>query len=308
VISQEVNNFAILARGIDEKTNRLSDLTLYDYSTPDKINIVTAKAGKIYFSPDLSKLLIDLENGEIHESQVSGTTYYRKLYFTKHRMAVNADQFSFQQSNDSHRGDRELSAQAMLRYTDSLKQICAGYEETLEEEIGGVFFGKATYTNLSTPSVQTATLDERYHRVLTQLYNDKNAIITSSVHVDDISKEIDKYMVEVHKKYALPVACLVFILLGAPLGVMTRKGGFGMAGSISLFFFIVYWAFLIGGEKLADRGLLTPFWGMWAANVIMGALGVFLLYRSVKETVTLNFAFLRRFVPKNWRSPEEESQ
>jgi len=56
------------------------------------------------------------------------------------------------------------------------------------------------------------------------------------------------------------------LFIGAPLGVMTRKGGFGMAASVSLFSFLVYWAFLIGGEKLADRNIISPFWGMWSAN------------------------------------------
>ena len=66
------------------------------------------------------------------------------------------------------------------------------------------------------------------------------------------------YLVEVHKKYALPVACFVFILLGAPLGALAKRGGIGMGVGLSIGFFILYWAFLIGGEKLADRGHHRP--------------------------------------------------
>ncbi|MCZ7614249.1 MAG: LptF/LptG family permease [Ignavibacteriaceae bacterium] len=54
---------------------------------------------------------------------------------------------------------------------------------------------------------------------------------------------------------------------------MVRKGGFGIAASISLLFFLIYWAFLIGGEKLAERGFFSPFIGMWAANFLLGFLG-----------------------------------
>ena len=89
----------------------------------------------------------------------------------------------------------------------------------------------------------------------------------------------------------MPAACVIFILLGAPLGVMVRKGGFGMAASISLFFFVIYWAFLIGGEKLADRDMLSPFWGMWAANVFLGVIGLLLLIRAAKEAVIIKFDF-----------------
>ena len=108
-------------------------------------------------------------------------------------------------------------------------------------------------------------------------------------------------MVEINKKYALPAACIIFILLGAPLGVMVRKGGFGMAASISLFFFVIYWAFLIGGEKLADRDMLSPFWGMWTANVVLGIIGLLLLIRAAKEAVIIRFDFIKKLIPKQWK-------
>ncbi len=114
-------------------------------------------------------------------------------------------------------------------------------------------------------------------------------------------------MVDVHKKYAIPAACIVFVLIGAPLGVMVKKGGFGVAASISLFFFVIYWAFLIGGEKLAERGFFSPFWGMWTANILLGIAGILLTIRSVKETVTIRFSSLKKLIPKHLRSDEEKS-
>jgi lipopolysaccharide export system permease protein len=114
-------------------------------------------------------------------------------------------------------------------------------------------------------------------------------------------------MVEIHKKYALPVACIVFILIGAPLGVMVRKGGFGVAASISLFFFVIYWAFLIGGEKLADRNIITPFWGMWSANILLSIAGIILTTKTVQETIILNFNFLKKLIPKQWRNLSQDN-
>ena len=64
----------------------------------------------------------------------------------------------------------------------------------------------------------------------------------------------------------------------------------------------MYWAFLMGGEKLADRGLLTAFWGMWSANVILLVMGVYLTIKSAKERVTINFEFFSRLVPKKLRA------
>ena len=91
-------------------------------------------------------------------------------------------------------------------------------------------------------------------------------------------KSISKYRVEVHKKYSLPAACLAFILIGAPLGVVSRRGSMAMSVGISIGLFTVYWAFLIGGEQLADRLIVAPWVAMWAANILMVAVGLLLLY------------------------------
>jgi len=115
-------------------------------------------------------------------------------------------------------------------------------------------------------------------------------------------REIEKYDVEIYKKYALPVACIVFILIGAPLGVMVKRGGFGVAASISLFFFLMYWAFLIGGEKLSERDFISPFIGMWAANILLTIFGIILTVKTNKETVTIQFSFLKKLIPKKFRT------
>ncbi|MCG3119475.1 MAG: hypothetical protein ALAOOOJD_01884 [bacterium] len=100
-------------------------------------------------------------------------------------------------------------------------------------------------------------------------------------------------LVEIHKKYSIPVACLVFVIIGAPLGFMARRGGLAGGGGLSLGFFLLYWAFLIGGEDLADRQFVSPFVAMWSANVVVGLFGLYLLWRAAKENVTLDFKKLR---------------
>lgn len=96
-------------------------------------------------------------------------------------------------------------------------------------------------------------------------------------------RRINAFMVEIHKKYSIPVACLVFVLIGAPLGVRAHRGGLGMAAGLSVFFFLVYWAFLIGGEDLADRSIITPAMAMWLPNILLGGMGIFLVQRTIRE-------------------------
>jgi lipopolysaccharide export system permease protein len=306
IFSQEVSNYAILAREVDSKSNNLAQVTIYDYTNPRKINVVTAEKGKIFFSRDQSKLIMDLTSGEIHETDVYESSTYRKLVFENHRITMNAEQFSFQQSAPgaaNTRGERELSSSDMLVIVDSLKIKLNEYQNHLQQEVR-----KQMYLKENLP-VKSSTMGETkkelvYMRLLNRVKTAKNLVVSGYKRVEYAQSEVDKYMVEVHKKYSIPVACIVFILIGAPLGVMVKKGGFGIAASISLFFFLIYWAFLIGGEKLSERGFFSPFWGMWTANILLGIAGVLLIIKSVKETVTINFSFLKKIIPKQFRSEE----
>lgn len=306
--SQEVSNYAMLARTIDEKTNILSELTIYDYTEPLKLKVVTAKEGKIFFSKDQTRLIMDLKSGEIHESDVQQTHLYRRLEFEKHRITMNADQFSFQQSAPGgNRGERELSTADMLYIVDSLEVLHAAYNESLVKESRKYLFADSTILKSPFPQTISSRNELVYSRAIEKVRTAKNFILSQSKRVEYNKGEIDKYMVEVHKKYALPVACVVFVLIGAPLGIMVRKGGFGVAASISLFFFLVYWAFLIGGEKLSERGFFSPFWGMWSANILIGVAGLILTFKTNRETVTINFSFFKKFLPKQWRMPDAEN-
>ena len=305
LFSQEVTNYAILVREIDKNSNELDGVTIYDYTDPSKINVVTAEKGKIYFSKDQTKLVMELERGEIHESETMRKNMYRKLVFSNHRITMNADQFSFQQSTPGGpRGDRELSSRDMKYIIDSLQTIKNSQTLALANETGKYFFTDSTLKE-SKAYYKTADKEYLYSTTIEKMNTARNVIVSNVKRVEFTKGEINKYWVEIHKKYSLPAACIVFVLIGAPLGVMTRKGGFGMAASISLFFFLIYWAFLIGGEKLADRNLLSPSLGMWSANFLIGAIGILLTMKSVRETITLEFSWFRKLIPKTCRPQEE---
>lgn len=302
--SQEVNNYAILVRSINQKTNWLYQITIYDYSNGAKINVVTADSGKIFFSKDQSKLLMDLYNGEIHESDVQNTTLYRKLEFKKHIIAMNGDQFSFQQSGPTSRGERELSVNDMQIIVDSIKVLLNENTRNFSKEVERHLF----YDTTKVSSVSKNNLGKNpelvYLRAIEKVKTVKNIILSNFNRVEWTKREIEKYEVEIYKKYSLPGACIIFILIGAPLGVMVRKGGFGVAAGISLFFFLVYWAFLIGGEKLSERGFFSPFIGMWAANIVLGIVGIILTIKTNKEAKTISFNFIKKLIPKKFRQKD----
>jgi lipopolysaccharide export system permease protein len=220
---------------------------------------------------------------------------------------MNSDQFTFQQSAPGGpRGDRELGTGAMLSIVDSLSFLKQSAVNNLTRDSQKYMFADSLLPFEHITQKKANNPELIYIRALERIKTAKNVIMSNYRMDATLQDEINKYWVEIHKKYAIPVACIVFILIGAPLGVMVRKGGFGVAASISLFFFVLYWAFLIGGEKLADRNIITPFWGMWSANILLGIVGILLTTKTVQETVTINLSFLKKLIPKQWREIQNE--
>ena len=306
VFSSEIPRYSLLARVIDSETNKMEDLTIYDNSNIQDNNVVTAKRGEIYFSADRRKLILNLFDGEIHTSNTNDLKPYRKLIFENHKIAMDADQFSLRESAlGGRRGDRELGAQAILVLADSVENLYNLDIKRFNDRVVQDFIKDSSKINNS--EYRKSNLKISLYRVEDRIRASKNSLSPILRRVENYKKRINKYWVEVHKKYSIPFACIVFVLIGAPLGTMTRKGGFGVAAGISLGFFLIYWAFLIGGEKLSDRDLLSPFWGMWSANILLGILGIILVRKSAKERIELNFDFLIKYIPKRWRRESENS-
>ena len=81
-----------------------------------------------------------------------------------------------------------------------------------------------------------------------------------------------------------------------------------MGLGLSLGFFVFYWAFLIGGEELADRAFIPAFWAMWSANILIGGAGIYILVKSAKETKFISWEWTRKFVPRRFRNSEAALQ
>jgi lipopolysaccharide export system permease protein len=92
------------------------------------------------------------------------------------------------------------------------------------------------------------------------------------------------FLVEFHKKYAIPAACIVFVLIGVPLA-LRFPGGLGMVIGVAMAIFGIYYVGLIAGESLANRLTVAPFWAMWAPNVLLGTLGAIALWRTTLQGV-----------------------
>jgi len=302
--SQEIESHAIMVRKTVPNSTDLYGITIFDFSNPEKFTTITAEKGKVGFSPDMKKIIMLLYNGEVDEYDNTQVGAYQRIRYQHQQVVMKAEGFAFEESSQNAfgRGDRELSA-------DSMSTIVAGYqrdEDVLWSQLNS--YMKAEFRKLTSPStsrnVMPIVVDSP------SVYLQSESKINSSAglargllaSIDNTERQIYAYDVEIQKKYSIPFAAIVFVFLGAPLGMMSRRGNFGVSAGMSLLFFVVYWAFLIAGEKLADREMLSPFMAMWLANIVLGGIGLLLTYKTSKETVIINWDVFLRFVPKRWVS------
>ena len=107
---------------------------------------------------------------------------------------------------------------------------------------------------------------------------------SARLRVSETLRSLNRYEVEIQKKFALAAACFIFVLLGAPIALRFPRAGVGLTIGVSLVVFGLYYVGLIAGESLARRGLVPPFVSMLIANVVFGIIALVLLANMGKES------------------------
>jgi lipopolysaccharide export system permease protein len=129
---------------------------------------------------------------------------------------------------------------------------------------------------------QLTSIDNSF-KMLGQIYTEnKNAV---SIH-----------SIEWHRKFTLSIACLVLFLIGAPLGSIIRKGGLGTPMISAIIFFVFFFLFNNFGEKLAKSGQWSVFNGMWLSSMILVPIGLFLIYKAMRDSQLFNQEFYYRLL------------
>ena len=267
--STQIEGFTILAREVDT-TGLMRGVTIYDRSRGDRVNIVSADSGRLAFSPSLTRLVLQLYEGEVHQSQTRNPNDYRIVRFTQHQIAMQADRFFYEESDvsGSSRGDREMRSSDMWAIVRTADSNIAASEHRLDslitEHVTAIFCHPGSDAGeVYLPATSSFVMNAR-SKLEGESYRRQSEHRTSN-----------RYAVEAHKKYAIPFACFLFVFVGAPLGILTKGGNFGMSAAIALGCYVLYWISLIGGEKLADRGFLDPSIAMWLGNGIFVLVGAY---------------------------------
>jgi|APTNR8051073442_1049403.scaffolds.fasta_scaffold07831_2 lipopolysaccharide export system permease protein len=284
----------ILSRSVDTATGRLHDVTIYDYSRTTQQNIISADSGQIGFSNDYSHLIINLFSGEIHQRNNNDVKDYKIINFKEYQIKMEASGFDFNRTdvNLISRGDREMRIRDMQEVVDANKSEASFALNIIDsisnQHLDYVLSGKEYRDKSNNSKIEEAfEMDTNKRSILSRVQKNVNFLSsdlkTNAYTIENRENNIRKYDVEIWKKYSIPLACFVFVFVGVPLGIRTKGGNFGISAAISLGFYIVYWGCLIAGEKLADKGIITPILGMFFADILIFLIGVLLMMRINNE-------------------------
>jgi lipopolysaccharide export system permease protein len=300
-----IPDYSILIKKVNPKTSELSEITIYDQKERKIPRTIIAQRGNLEFSPDGNTLILHLFDGEIHEVDQNEPNKYRRIAFDKQVIYIADAGNQLVKIESNYRTDREMNSKMMLNqvrdYKNGIKSASQSMSSFLKPVLGEVLFGKNSNPGRIFEQILSSTRKKgievairRNESILNQLYIEREKINTQK-------KEMNSLLTEVHKKYSIPVACIVFVLIGIPLGIMAKKGGIAVGLGLSVGFFLLYWAFLIAGEELADRMYISAFAGMWSANIVIGMAGLYILVRSAKEIRFISWEWTKKFIPKRAR-------
>ena len=295
-----IPQYTMIVKEMDGKD--FKDVKIFSKNQKSEQTTIYANQGSL--SSDGNMITIDLMDGEIHEIDLSDYDYYRKIKFKTHQIMISMDELMLNRTTESNRTDREMRIPQMI---DEIKRnkilISQIYEriENVKKEIGITNLNANTLESiqeeieklkqkqieissseneLNDDSIISNLEDKQY---ILSLTNNARQFKNEFTLIENYEKTNNKFKVEIHKKFTLALACVLFTMVGAPLGILVRNGGMTIASGLSIAFFLVYYILLIWGEQLADRNLLNPGLGSWLPNIILFISGMVILKLSNKK-------------------------
>lgn len=265
VFSDDFPGYTVYIGRKDERHSKLFDITIYD-----KRNnlMMTAPDGELKDLEEQNIVQFTLYNGELH--QLIDNSKYQRTKFAKQivNMEVNTDLIKKERT---YRDQNELNI-------DGLKKKVSETKKELQQ----------IHSEIAEIGINALELYLQGERV--NLGEERFKIEKRLQAIKSKSRKISRYLIELNKKFSLAVACLLFVLVGAPLGYISKKGG--IAGIlIGVLLFSLFYILILAGEEFADRRGFSPFWAMWLPNLLLFISGCYALFVAEFEKSPLQRLF-----------------
>lgn len=300
-----IDNYVIRIEDKDITTDMLYRVMIYDHTTGQgNERFVVADSGSMVNDPYGRYMNMTLFNGVSYETtyenrgrqnQVEG---FVRLYYDTLFYSFDLEGFALERTEE----EAFSSHQYMLNLTEL--QTAVDSIDRVKKEILNVFSGKLSesihvdssfleltpYDGEEAPGSILSQFKKRHRkRILERAIGNARRIRGLTEKAVDILEKEERArrerMIELHLKFSLPMACMVFLFIGAPFGAIIRKGGAGVPIMVSIVFYLAFNVLLIQGKKMAIENVLPVWTGVWLPVLIMAPLALFLTFES---TTTLN--------------------
>jgi lipopolysaccharide export system permease protein len=307
----EIENYSILIGGKAEDNVSISDITIYEEGQgTNQGNVLIAEGGQMLPSGDQSNLVLKLRNGKQYEelkSDIRNKSTYEhvRMEFGEWEKALDLSGFKMQESSEDLYRDhyKMMNIGQLTRAVDTLELQAEKKGNSLVPVIGAYYlFTRDSTVVFDTANVALPDSLRQFSAAIDYTTNQRMVIQRSLATVRNISNftrqieesmkftsnKIAEHKIEWHRKFTLSIACLLFLFIGAPLGAIIRKGGFGLPVIFSILIFIIYYVLTISGEKMADQQVITPFFGMWLGILVIFPFSILLTQKAKNDSPVFN--------------------
>ncbi len=327
-----IDDYSIRVRSRNTKTNMLYDVMIYDHTDRrGNSSVLIADSGRMVLSPNKDYLLIELYHGKKYEEVLQSGGVWNSNFlhqyqtFDEQRAKIALSGFAFTRSDESLFKEhyRMLNITQLKHTIDSLSEGYNEFKKNYVQNVTSSAFFKAATTKKDTLDSLKISFKEIVKRfspnewkeiINLALINARNqqSFIQTTIEESRSKREwMARHEIELHQKFTLAFACLVFFFIGAPLGAIIRRGGMGMPVVISVLLFILYYIISLTGEKFAKE-LLWPAWqGIWFSSAILFPLGIWLTYKAMTDSNLMplqNFiSTIYQFIEKKKKQKNEDT-
>lgn len=313
VFYSEIPDYNLKIAKKDRKTGMLYDVLIYNLKDGfENAHIIYADSGRMEMTADKQHLWLHLFSGDLFENLKSqsmksqNVPYRRETFREKHTIIEFNSDFNMVDGDIMGKQSSAKDMKLLQSSIDSMTVVGDSIGRQYYKEVAEGNF-RSTYGLTKEDTMKIEKADIRAYNV-DSLYdvaslNQKQKVLSSAVsRAENMSSDltfktytmenndysIRKHKTEWHKKITISLSCLLFFFIGAPLGGIIRKGGLGMPVIVSVLVFIIYYIIDNTGYKMARDGKWIVWMGMWTSSAVLAPLGVFLTYKSNKDSVVLN--------------------
>ncbi|HIG32952.1 MAG TPA: YjgP/YjgQ family permease [Flavobacteriales bacterium] len=296
IFYKDIEGFSIKVAKKDSDGKTLKDIIIYDHTAKNgNDKVIISESGIMQLTKDEKYLELILYNGHSY-IDITGSKRknpYRTTHFKENLIRFNLSSFNTINNSEAlYKGHYAmLSNQQLATAIDSLTNKYEEREITFTKNITDKYTTNSEADNLiAIKPFSKIKIKQQYDIAINKLQALKS--ITKS-NKDDLEYRkiiITKHNIEWHRKISLAIACLLLFLVGAPLGAIIRKGGFGLPVLFSVFFFLIYHVLSMIGEKSVKDLSMKAYEGMWIANMVFSLIALFLIYKAKNDVQLFDFS------------------